>query len=78
MNIRDALGVCPRNPIDFAEGSVLRNVYSNKVYILTQHYKKGMCDLYCPDLRSHENWNSCNNQHFIPADYVSLGVRSLL
>lgn len=77
MNILN-VSVRPRNPIDFPEGSVVRSVYSNKVYVITQHYKNGMCNMYRPDAKSNENWNACNNQHFIPADYVSLGVLSII
>lgn len=68
----------PRNPIDFPEGSVIRSVYSGRVYVITKHFKNGMCNMYRPDIRANENWNACNNQHFIPADYVSLTVKSLL
>lgn len=67
-----------KNPIEFAEGSIVRSIYSGKVYIITKHFNNGMCNMYRPDIRANENWNACNNAHFVPADYVSLGVRSLL
>lgn len=53
-------------------------IYSGKIYVITKHYKNGMCNMYCPDMKTNENWNACNNAHFIYADYVSLGIRSLL
>ena len=67
-----------KNPCDFPEGSLVRSKFSGKVYQITKHFKNGMCNMYRPDIRANENWNACNNQHFIPADYVSLGVKSLL
>lgn len=72
------LTVLPKNPCDFAEGSVIRSIYTGTVYVITQHYKNGMCNLYQPTLRKNENWNACNNQHFIPADYVSPAIQSLV
>ena len=68
----------PRNPIDFPEGSVIRSVYSGKVYVITKHFKNGMCNLLQPDKNINENWNSCNNAHFVLVEVVSLGVMSLL
>ena len=68
----------PRNPIDFPEGSVIQSVYSGKVYVITKHYKNGMCNLLQPDIRSNENWNACNNAHFILVEIVSLAVMSLI
>lgn len=67
-----------KDPCYFPEGSLVRSKFSGNVYIITKHFKNGMCNMYRPDVRANENWNACNNQHFIPADYVSLGVRSLL
>lgn len=71
------LPIRPKNPCDFSEGSVIRSVYSDKVYVITKHFSNGMCNLLQSASRC-ENWNACNNPHFIPADYVSLGVKSLL
>lgn len=67
-----------KNPCDFPEGSWVRSKFSGKVYVITKHFKNGMCNMYRPDIRSNENLNACNNRHYIPADYVSLSVRSLL
>ena len=67
-----------RNPIDFPEGSIIRSVYTNKVYVITKHFSNGMCNLLQPSINWNENWNACNNQHFIPAEYVSFGVLSLI
>ena len=68
----------PRNPIDFPEGSVIQSVYSGKVYVITKHFKNGMCNLLQPDKNINENWNACNNVHFILVEEMSLGVMSLL
>lgn len=68
----------PRNPIDFPEGSVIQSVYSGKVYVITKHYKNGMCNLLQPDIRANENWNACNNAHFILVEILSLAVMSLI
>lgn len=76
--VMEQIPIYPRNPCEFPEGSVIRSIYSGKVYVITKHFRNGMCNMYRPDIRANENWNACNNQHFIPADYVSLGVRSLL
>ena len=70
--------IAPRNPCDFAEGSLVRSVYSGLVYQITQHYKNGMCNMYQTDFRKNENWNACNNPHFIPADYISPAIQSLV
>nr|DAG98790.1 MAG TPA: hypothetical protein [Herelleviridae sp.] len=67
-----------KNPCDFPEGSLVKNIYSGKIYVITKHFKNGMCNMYRPDIRSNENWNACNNAHFISADYISLAIRSLL
>lgn len=68
----------PRNPIDFPEGSTIRSVYSGKVYVITKHFKNGMCNLLQPDKNINENWNACNNAHFILVEEMSLGVMILL
>ena len=78
LEIRMQLPISPKNPSDFPEGSIVRSIYSGKIYIITKHYSNGMCNMMQPATRCNENWNACNNQHFIPADYVSLGVRSLM
>ena len=67
-----------KNPCDFPEGSLVKNIYSGKIYVITKHFKNGMCNMYRPDIRSNEKWNACNNAHFISADYISLAIRSLL
>ena len=67
-----------KNPCDFPEGSVIRSVYSGKVYVITKHYKNGMCNLLQPDKNINENWNACNNAHFILVEIVSLAVMSLI
>jgi hypothetical protein len=68
-----------KNPCEFPEGSTIRSVYTNRVYIITKHYKNGMCNLFQPSLRCNENWNACNNRHFVLVeDNVSLGVISLI
>lgn len=70
--------ILAKNPCSFPEGSIIRSKYSGIVYQITKHFRNGMCNMYRPDIRANENWNACNNPHFIPADYVSLGVISLL
>lgn len=70
--------IAPRNPCDFAEGSLVRSIYSGVVYVITQHYKNGMCNMYQPDFRKNVNWNACNNPHFIPADYISPAIQLLV
>lgn len=72
------LTVSPKNPCDFAEGSIIRSIYTGIVYVITHHYKNGMCNLYQPILRKNENWNAYNNKHFIPADYISPAIQSLV
>lgn len=79
MRSNNILGIThARNPIEFKEGEVIRSVYDGELYRVEKFYGNGMVLLYNINCRANENWNSCNNQHFIPADYVSLGVRSLL
>lgn len=68
----------PKNLCEFPEGSVVRSIYSGRVYVITKHYTNGMCNLLQPDKNINENWNACNNAHFILVDYISLAVRSLL
>lgn len=65
------------DPCAFPEGSFVRSKFSGLVYQITKHFKNGMCNMYRLDIRANENWNACNNQHFIPADYISLGVISV-
>lgn len=69
------LPIRARNPISFPEGSIIRSVYSTNVYEIVKHFSNGMCTL--KSRGTYEKWNSCNNPHFIPADYISLSVRSL-
>lgn len=68
----------PKNLCEFPEGSVVRSIYSGKVYVITKHYANGMCNLFCQENRYNENWNACNNRHFILADSISTAVTSLL
>ena len=75
MISRFNLGILPKNPCDFAEGSVVRSIHTDRVYHIVKHCWNGMSLLYQPDFRKTENWNACNNQHFIPADYVSPAVQ---
>lgn len=58
----------PHNPSCFPLGSYIKSVYSGKVYQITQFYKNGMRNLYQPYLNSNENWNDCNNPHFVRVD----------
>lgn len=54
-----------KNPIEFAEGTYIQSIYTGKVYKITKFFKNGMCNLFCEDTRSNENWNACNNAHFV-------------
>lgn len=67
-----------KNLWEFSEGSFVRSVYSGIVYQVIRHTKNGMCAVKRLDINIEECWNAFNNRHFISADYVSLGVRSLL
>ena len=69
--------IMAKNPCDFPEGSFIMSVYTGKVYQITRHYTNGMCNLLQPNSRCNENWNACNNAHFISLG-ISLGVESLL
>lgn len=60
-----------KNPIEFAEGTYIQSIYTGKVYKITKFFKNGMCNLFCEDTRSNENWNTCNNAHF---EEVIMGV----
>ena len=67
-----------KDPCNFPEGSFVRSKFSGKVYQITKHFKNGMCNMYRLDIRANENWNACNNQHFISADFISLGIRTMI
>ena len=67
------IGVLPQNLYHFSEGSVVRSVYTNLVYRVSKH-RNGMTDLTTLSGTT-EQWNSCNNQHFIFADYISPAIR---
>lgn len=69
--------IMAKNPCEFPEGSFIRSKFSGIVYQITKHFKNGISNLYRPDIRANEKWNSCNNKHFIPLDCISLGVMSL-
>lgn len=68
----------PKNPCEFPEGSIVRSVFSGIIYQITKHYRNGMCNMYRPDIRANENWNACNNRHFISVDSISVGVLILI
>lgn len=65
-----------QDPYKFSEGAVVRCVYSNFLYQVVKH-KNGMTDMLCFVTGIISPWNSYNNQMFIPADFVSLGVQTL-
>lgn len=65
-----------RNPCEFPEGSIIQSIYTKKVYVITKHFKNGMCNLYQPSLRYNENWNACNNRHFVSVQ-TDLGIGCL-
>lgn len=67
-----------KDPYRFSEGSYVRSVWSGMVYKVSKHKNNGMTDMLNLCTGALEKWNSCNNQHFIPADYVSLGVKFIL
>lgn len=78
MKLDNILGISEaKNPIEFSEGSVIQSVYTGELYRVEKFYGNGMVLLYKIRSRATENWNACNNQHFIPADYISLAVKSL-
>lgn len=68
---------CAKDLWEFTEGSVVRNIYSGKTYVITRHYKNGMCNLYQPNLCMNENWNAYNNRQFISSD-ISLPILCLI
>ena len=65
-----------KDPYQFPEGTFVRSVRSNLVYKIIRH-RNGMSDLLNIKSGFMEKWNSYNNQHFISADFVSLGVQTL-
>ena len=67
-----------KNLWQFSEGSLVRSVYSGIVYQVVRHTKNGMCVVKRLDINTEECWNAFNNAHFIFADFITLGVRSLL
>lgn len=66
-----------KDPAYFPEGSLIRSKFTGIPYRVISH-KKGMSNLQELIYGRVEQWNSYNNQHFIPADYVSLSIISLL
>lgn len=64
----------PENLIRFPTGSVVRSVYSDKVYKIAGHSSNGMSRLLLLRDNSIETWNACNNTHFVPADFVGIGI----
>ena len=53
------------NPIEFKHKDIIESVYSNKLYKVIEPDKKGMAILLNIETGLKENWNSCNNPHFI-------------
>ena len=53
------------NPISFKQGDFIRSVYDLKVYEVIEPDKKGMAKLLNTETNGIENWNSCNNPHFL-------------
>ena len=65
-----------KDPYQFPEGSFIRCVWSNFIYKVVKH-KNGITDMLCLVTGVTSPWNSYNNQMFIPADFVPLGVQTL-
>lgn len=53
------------NPIAFKKGEFIKSVYDYKIYEVFEPDKKGMSILINTETNGKENWNSCNNPHFI-------------
>jgi hypothetical protein len=53
------------NPISFQKGDFIKSVYDGKVYEVKDPDKKGMAKLREENSDRSEDWNSCNNPHFI-------------
>ena len=56
------------NPKDFNINDIIESVYSVNLYKVIEPYKKGMAKLKNVDTLMIENWNSCNNPHFVKAE----------
>lgn len=67
-----------KNLHEFPEGSVVRCVYDNRVYVITKHYKNGMCNLFRPLTRTNENWNAYNNRMFVAEGDNHLGILTII
>lgn len=52
------------NPIKFEPNTVVKSIYSGLIYIIVDPGLKGMAKLK-NDYGFIEDWNSCNNAHFI-------------
>lgn len=59
-----------KNPIEFSIGTIIKSVYSGKVYEVARFSKNGMCDLRNLDNGCLEKWNAHNNRHFIDATFI--------
>lgn len=67
-----------KNPIEFSEGSVIQSVYTGEIYRVDKFYGNGMVLLYKIKSRATENWNACNNRHFIPFSTIDVSILSLI
>lgn len=62
----------------FPRGTFIQSIYTGEVYQIIGDIKhNGMCD--CLNLQdgSVEKHNAYANPHYVPADFVSLGIRIL-
>ena len=69
---------CGLNDSQFPRGTFIRSIYTGEVYQIIGEIKhNGMCD--CLNLQDGgvEKHNAYANPHYVPADFVSLGIRSL-
>ena len=67
-----------KNPIEFNEGEIIQSVYTGELYRVDKFYGNGMVLLYKIKSRATENWNACNNRHFIPFSTIDVSILSLL
>lgn len=78
MKLNNVLGISEaKNPIEFSEGSVIQSVYTGELYRVDKFYGNGMVLLYKIKSRATENWNACNNRHFIPFHNMDLMIMCL-
>jgi hypothetical protein len=52
-------------PIEFKKQDFIKSVYSNKIYEVMEPDKKGMAILRNTETNRKENFNACNNPHFV-------------